>query len=123
MLDWETGVLAPRFDGEDFDASGEWTLEIISPLNDESTVEGRRRSVERYTELADLILKQGDATKSRKEMKKVILYDEFGLAPWFAFYEGAKIDSFAKVRAEHPPLWRKFSKLALNQSFGISVEG
>lgn len=116
MLDMDTGVIAPRYIGDDFDPRGDYTLEIVSPINDEATIEGRRRSVESYMEVFNEALESGDTEKSRRALKKLVRYDEFGLAPWFAFWEGALLLALSSTKSDLPEYWKKFCSLACRQS-------
>ncbi|MEU9720536.1 hypothetical protein [Streptomyces sp. NPDC047976] len=116
IIDVETGVIAPRFSGGDFDLRGDYTLQVIAPINDEATVEGRRRTAEKYLELASLAAIEGDSKNARRAFKKAVRYDEFGLASWFAFREGSLEADFRQLRDNCPPLWRRFCVLACKQS-------
>jgi hypothetical protein len=116
MLDMDTGVIAPRYSDDQFDPRGDYTLEIIAPINDEATIEGRRRAVESYAELFEEVLANGDSIKSRRALKKLIRYDEFGLAPWFAFREGTRLPPLSATKLGLPDFWHKFCSLACRQS-------
>ncbi|WP_161172862.1 MULTISPECIES: HNH endonuclease [unclassified Streptomyces] len=116
ILDAETGIIAPRFSGESYDLKGEYTLSVISPVNDEATAEGRRRAAEKYIELAGLSALEGDSANARKAFTKAVKYDEFGLAPWFAFCEGKRNHAFLSLQEKCPALWQKFCILACKQA-------
>lgn len=118
ILDIDSGVMAPRFHGGDYDPRGEYTLDVISPVNDEATTEGRRRAAERYLEFASLAMMEGDKPETRRTLAKVVNYDEFGLASWFAFREGRDSSEFPSMRNSHPGLWRRFCALACRQALG-----
>ncbi|AQT72500.1 hypothetical protein B1K54_13180 [Streptomyces sp. fd1-xmd] len=116
VLDVDSGVMAPRYFNGNFDARGEYTLDVVSPVNDEATVEGRRRAAERYLDVAESAVLEGDTDAVRRTLVKVVKYDEFGLASWFAFREGSRIESFVSIKRDHPALWRKFCSLACRQA-------
>ncbi|MFI9379078.1 HNH endonuclease [Streptomyces parvulus] len=116
VLDVDSGVMAPRFKDGEYDRNGEYTLEVIHPVNDEATVEGRRRSAERYIDAAHHAMEDGDTQKVRRAFVKAVAYDEFGLATWFAFREGGCTDPIRQARDAYPALWRRFCTLACRQS-------
>lgn len=116
VLDVDSGVMAPRYKDGEYDAHGEYTLRVIHPVNDEATVEGRRRSAERYMDVAAHAVSDGDTRNVRHALAKAVRYDEFGLATWFAFREGARVQSFQDIKREYPGLWRRFCALACRQA-------
>ncbi|MET8540284.1 HNH endonuclease [Kitasatospora sp. NPDC004799] len=116
VLDIDTGIIAPRFNGNSFDQIGEATLETIGPINDEATSERRRRAVENYIELFESAATHGDTSELRRSMVKVIKYDDFGLASWFSKWDGSKLPPLREVRSLKPDLWRRFCSLACRQT-------
>lgn len=116
VLDHDTGILAPRFiNPVGFDESGEYTLDLLSPLNDEATAEGRRRTAEAFCDMSATTLTEGDNLGIRKQWARIIAYDDYGLAPWFAFWEGSTAADFPNVKREFPLLWRRFIVMAANR--------
>ncbi|MFF8313202.1 HNH endonuclease [Streptomyces lydicus] len=116
FLDVDTGVIAPRFRDESYDSKGDYTLAAIPPVNDEATVEGRRRAAEKYIELAEMAAMEGDSASSRRAIVKAVKYDEFGIASWFTLREGKYNSAFLLLQENCPMLWRKFCVLACKQA-------
>ncbi|MFF2744968.1 hypothetical protein ACFVVA_05445 [Kitasatospora sp. NPDC058048] len=116
MLDIDTGMIAPRFNGDSFDQIGEATLETVGPINDEATSEGRRRASENYIDLFELAGIRGDTSELRRSIVKVVKYDDFGLASWFSKWDGAKLQPMMEVRSSMPDLWKRFCSLACRQA-------
>ncbi|MGF1342891.1 HNH endonuclease signature motif containing protein [Streptomyces flavovirens] len=112
ILDTTTGLLAPRFLDDDFDAMGEATLDVLSCINFESVTEGRKRVVRRYYEAIDRVL-EASGPKAFAALAREVEEDEYGVSGWFALREGASEDKFIQLRESYPNCWRTFVRLAL----------
>jgi len=103
---------------DDFDAAGDATLEVISCINHEAVIEGRRRVIARYRESVDKILNgESGQGKSASSLFREVREDDFGIADWFAFYEGSLEESFRQIRNLHPAIWQRFAKAALKSHY------
>ena len=112
ILDTKTGYLAARFLDEDFDPKGESTVEVISFINHEAVVEGRRRIIARYNEAVDYLLSSVEPKKSTGKLLREIREDEHGIGEWFARREGSLEPRFSELRARFPSIWRRFVREA-----------
>ncbi|MFJ2698613.1 HNH endonuclease [Streptomyces rochei] len=112
ILDTKTGYLAARFLEEDFDPKGESTVEIISCINHEAVVEGRRRIIARYYEAVDCLLSSGDPKNSTGKLLREIREDEHGIGSWFARREGKEEPCFSELKTRFPSIWRRFVREA-----------
>jgi 5-methylcytosine-specific restriction endonuclease McrA len=121
VLDVGTGVLAPRFLEEGLDPFGDATLDVIVALNYEAVVEGRARAIRRLTAAAQLVLADGDSPDTRGTLAEQVREDEFGVAPWFAFWEGAGDEPFAILRTTHQQLWKRYLRMVLHQRLGTPL--
>jgi hypothetical protein len=118
VLDIRTGVLAPRFLGDELDPFGDATLDVIVALNYEPVVEGRARTIRRLVAAAEFVLADGDSPDARKALAEQVREDEFGVAPWFGLWEGASDQPFQSLRNAHPRLWKRYIRLVLGQRMG-----
>jgi hypothetical protein len=122
VLDVGTGVLAPRFLDEGLDPFGVATLEVIVALNYEPVIEGRARAIRRLVAAARLILTDGDTPDARGTLAEEVRSDEFGVAPWFALWEGARDEPFTTLRDAHPELWKRYLRMVLRQRLARTSE-
>jgi hypothetical protein len=112
ILDSSTGLLAPRFLGDDFDPRGEVTLEILACMNFEAVSEARKRVIRRYYDAVDYVLTGNSLPRAVANIAREVREDEFGLSVWFALREGAEEARFQQLKREHPKSWRTFVRLA-----------
>jgi uncharacterized protein (TIGR02646 family) len=103
-----TGVLAPRFSVEGVaDRRGEETLAILDILNHESVAEGRRRSIRRLQEAVAEHVETGNTVVQLCKLARAVAEDDYGVARWFAFWEGRHERPFSDLALTQPP-WRRF---------------
>jgi len=114
-LDVGTGMLAARFRGEVPDRSGEATLEVLDILNQESVAEGRKNSMRRLRTAAEEALAIDDRPSYLHGLWHAIREDDFGVAAWFALWEGAEADPFSALRSNRPRVWRHFVRCVVSR--------
>jgi hypothetical protein len=108
-LDQATGILAPRFHGEWEDERGRQTLKVIDRLNYEDVAEGRRRTMRRLERAAVAALAaEDDAPSEADALWREVDEDDYGVAAWFALWEGQRMTPFAEIRSRKPTIWRHF---------------
>lgn len=112
ILDTATGLLAPRFFGDDFDPKGEATLDVLSCINFEAVTEGRVRVIRRYCEAVDRILEKNGSFVTLSGLAREVREDEYGISGWYAFREGALEERFAQLKERYPDCWRTFVRIA-----------
>jgi len=116
VLDVASGFLAPRYlAGGAVDERGEMTLRVLDILNYEALSEGRRRTVLRLTAAADAVVNAGGSPASFRALVREVHEDEYGVAPWFAFWEGRTDPSFAALAQMARP-WRRFVRAAASRA-------
>jgi hypothetical protein len=111
-LDLGTAMLAPRFHGELPDRTGETTLAVLDILNQESVAEGRKSSVRRIRTAVQGALEVGDSPSRVRGLWDAVREDDFGVATWFALWEGGDTDPFSALRGARPRVWRHFVRYA-----------
>jgi 5-methylcytosine-specific restriction endonuclease McrA len=115
FLDTETAVIAERYSPSGPDERGLVTLDVIRPINFESAIEGRTRAIRRLrTAAANLLASLATSTESR-DLWDEIAADDFGVARWFAAWDGADEEPFSTLRVSYPARWRRFVKLSLRR--------
>ncbi len=110
ILDTKTGYLSARFLENDFDPKGEATVDVISCVNHEAVVEGRRRVIARYYEAVDALLAANGRSDALGKLVREVREDEYGISAWFAFREGGAEDRFFRLKSVHAHAWRRFVK-------------
>lgn len=108
VLDTKSGYLAARFLEDDFDPKGDATIEIMSCVNHEAVVEGRRRVISRYYEALESLLISDNPIRLVPKLIREVREDEYGVGEWFARREGREEPQFQELRNQFPLLWRQF---------------
>lgn len=107
-----TAILAPRYSAEEIpDSRGEETLKVLDVLNYDAVAEGRKRSMDRILNAAAQIV---ETKRSTEILAKAISEDDYGVARWFAFWEGKYSSPFNELVTMKRP-WRRFLKMASHQ--------
>ncbi|WP_164784940.1 HNH endonuclease [Streptomyces griseoviridis] len=108
VLDTKNGYLAARFLEEEFDLKGDITIEVISCVNHEAVVEGRRRVISRYYEAVESLLEHDSPASVVAKLMREVREDEYGVGEWFARREGREEPLFQELRNRFPMIWRRF---------------
>ncbi|MFC8711304.1 HNH endonuclease [Streptomyces sp. NPDC057197] len=108
ILDTKSGYLAARFLEEDFDPKGDATIEVISCINHEAVIEGRRRVISRYYDALESLLESDDPVGLVGKLIREVREDEYGVGSWFARREGRDDPLFKQLRDRFPVIWRRF---------------
>ena len=108
ILDTATGVVAPRYLDGELDVRAVITLQLFKALTWEEVIEGRGRAIRRLRDGAHAIAEQGDTPRSRAELLRAVAEDDYGVARWFALWDGRVEDPFHAIRTGSPSLWRRF---------------
>jgi hypothetical protein len=112
-LDTSTGLVAPRFVNSDLDARGNATLRLFKALTWEEVIEGRARSIRRMRGAGAGVAVEGCSANLRKEFLRAVGEDEYGVARWFAVWEGQREEPFRALKSHCPELWRRFVAAAM----------
>lgn len=112
ILDTKTGYLSARFLDDDFDPKGDSTIEVISCVNHEAVVEGRRRVIARYYDAVEAVLEGKNINVASSKLLREVREDEHGIGEWFARREGREEARFAELRVRFPSVWRRFVRQA-----------
>jgi 5-methylcytosine-specific restriction endonuclease McrA len=116
ILDVTTGVLAPRFHGAVPDRGAAETLRVLDILNQEPVAEGRKKSVRRLVHAAELAIAGPDLPSASKAMWLAVGDDDYGVAAWFALWEGQDTEPYSAVKETRPRIWRHLIRCATGRS-------
>jgi 5-methylcytosine-specific restriction endonuclease McrA len=114
-LDTQTAVIAERYDSNGPSAVGSTTLEIIRPINFESAIEGRARTIRRLQGAARALVAPDPDSTQLRDLWDEVAGDDYGVARWFAIWDGADEDPFAIMKNRFPARWRRFVRLSLRR--------
>jgi 5-methylcytosine-specific restriction endonuclease McrA len=121
IIDPDTGVLAPRFTKGEFDAKGEVTLDILSPVNNEPTIEGRLRTIRRLREAIRRVPEsQAPFYDELRNLCREVREDDYGVAAWFALWEGSREPVVSELRDRNKVAWQKFVRTSQTIRYGIN---
>lgn len=114
-LDTDTAVIAERYHRDGPNLKGLTTLEVIRPINFESAIQGRTRAIRRLRTAAVSLLDSLASSSHSIDLWNEIAEDDFGVARWFAAWDGADEEPFSLLRSSHPERWRRFVNLSLRR--------
>jgi uncharacterized protein (TIGR02646 family) len=106
--DISTGMLAPRFHGQIPDRGATETLRVLDILNQEAVAEGRRKSIRRLLRAASKLAGSADLPAKSEELWLAVDDDDYGVAAWFALWEGQDSMPFSTIKQTRPQMWRHF---------------
>jgi len=119
ILDIDTGVLAPRYNQGMFDVKAEATLKVIPSITYEAAEEGRSRSVRRIREAVKRIPDSSQPLDEElRELFRAVREDDYGVASWFALWEGRNEADMVDLRRRNPQAWNRFVAAAQSARYG-----
>jgi 5-methylcytosine-specific restriction endonuclease McrA len=116
ILDVSTCVLAPRFHGVVADQTGVETLRVLDILNFEGVVAGRARTMRRLVAAAGKVAAGPDRPATGGEMWREIDEDDYGVAAWFALWEGQDMMPFSVIKETQPQMWRHLVRVVTGRN-------
>lgn len=117
ILDRETALVAARYVTEhERDVRAVTTLKVLEPINHEAVATGRRRSIDRLERTVAEIL--CDSQDGLRDLLTAAREDDYGVAAWFALWEGSNGEPFATLRTTRPHAWRRFVSVAVIVRYG-----
>jgi hypothetical protein len=90
-------------------------LEILGPINFESAIEGRTRAIRRLRNAAEILVASLANSVNSQDLWREIADDDYGVARWFAMWEGANEEPFSVLRTSYPTNWKRFINLSLRR--------
>lgn len=122
ILDIDTGVLAPRYGLDDFDAKGTITLKILEPINYEAAVEGRMRTITRLREATSLLPSEDSSSEAishgLRKLLDEVRHDDYGVSAWFGIWDGGSEPEFRELRDRNVTAWRHFVRYCYKVRYG-----
>jgi hypothetical protein len=123
FLDSDTGVLAPRYLEEGYDIKGEATLQVLAPVNHEPAIEGRARALRHLRDAIKRIPPSSDSFgDDLSNLRREVREDDYGVAAWFALWEGSQEADISEFRERNHVAWRKFVIASLLARYGPKLD-
>lgn len=106
-LDTASGVIAPRYIGDDFDPYGEETLDVLPTINYEAVAENRARICSRVISAVEMVT--SDPTRDAvSALMREVLQDDVGVSRWYGYWEGAYEVEMLSFQAAQEAIWKRF---------------